>query len=368
MIKIAQFASYDTNVGDSIAIRNIRRRINKLSRNEIRWSSCDLNVGHKKRNNIEFCKEAFKRLSDDSDMLIIGGGGLIEAEPRMDTGWKLPFNEEILDVIEIPIVCFSVGINYFRGFRELKTEKELGLLKTLVDRSALFSVRNDGSKEIIDDIMLSQGIVVEDKIREIPDPGLIHDFESDVRHVISDGVFQPVWNNKETIMSGRKMTGENLLRIRHVADLFDMDIMPHTKKDFSFYPTANTDRYSVAVGKFKERAEYSQFMSFIHKYFNYDYTVSMRGHGQLISIGLNIPSIYFSTQDKLLRFSQKNGFEDYNIDIEEEEWDKKLIEKIILLKEGGPYKERWHEIRNEKMKLFKSQYDMFCLDTLALIK
>ena len=85
----------------------------------------------------------------------------------------------------------------------------------------------------------------------------------------------------------------------------------------------------------------------------------MRGHGQLISIGLNIPGLYFSTQDKVRDFSLLNGFDDYNIDIEENNWFEKLNKKYNQLLNDPVYLGNWYNTRNNNIeewkKIFKNE-------------
>ena len=85
-------------------------------------------------------------------------------------------------------------------------------------------------------------------------------------------------------------------------------------------------------------------------------SVAMRGHGQLNAIAVNMPSLYFSTQDKVRDFSLKNGFGNYNIDIKEKEWQQKLNHCMNRMLNDESYLKQWYEIRNEKMLEFRQQF------------
>ena len=146
-------------------------------------------------------------------------------------------------------------------------------------------------------------------------------------------------------------------------DQFDLDIMPHTKKDYNF----PYDRFIYQTDEFLRLVKFKNFEKIIQKYFEYDFSVAMRGHGQLISIGLGLPSIYFSTQDKVKNFSLKNGFEDYNVDIEEEDWEVKLIEKTNRLMQDSEYLAKWYEIRNESVLQYKQKFKDFCLEIVKVV-
>ena len=74
----------------------------------------------------------------------------------------------------------------------------------------------------------------------------------------------------------------------------------------------------------------------------------MRGHGQMITMGMNIPGIYLSSQDKVRDFSLLNGFIDYDVDMREEHWPEMLEECIAKMTEpNSKYLENWYDIRDE---------------------
>ena len=71
----------------------------------------------------------------------------------------------------------------------------------------------------------------------------------------------------------------------------------------------------------------------------------------MISMGMNIPGIYLSTQDKVRDFSIENGFEDYNIDMTDELWEEKLDSSIKKLTDhNSKYLKDWYELRDEFIK------------------
>ena len=79
-----------------------------------------------------------------------------------------------------------------------------------------------------------------------------------------------------------------------------------------------------------------------------------------IAIAVNLPSIYFSTQDKVRDFSYRNGFTDYNVDILDAEWHTKLNEKIDRLKTDKEYLQNWYEIRDKSVIQYTKDFYDFC--------
>jgi len=192
----------------------------------------------------------------------------------------------------------------------------------------------------------------------LPDPGLIFDIEHimDRKQRIQKGFFQPAWNNNRIQMVGRGYSLENLQKMCAYCDFNNLKIMPHTKKDYNF-PYKD---FIYKNHEFSKLVSFKDFEKIIQKYHDYDYSVAMRGHGQLISIGLGLPSIYFSTQDKVENFSLRNGFEDYNVDIRQDNWFELLQKKTTKIKNNPHYLEKWYEKREQLMLKCNEKFNSFC--------
>ena len=363
-IKIAQLASYGINVGDNITIHRIRRAIERMYDGDITWVNVNLGDFLDKRNKLQYCKNRFRKISEENDILILGGGGLIEANSRLGTGQKVPINEEVLSLIDIPIIIFSVGINYFNRKAELE-KPAIEDLKKLFQKSVLKSVRNDGTYEICQEMGLDNNLY------EIPDPGLIFDAEEEIerKNTITTGFLQPAWNTNPEILTGRVYTKRNLLLLNNVVKENNLTAIPHTPKDYEAAKYYGHDyKYPWTKEVFMGMADYRNFLYIVDFYKNYDYSIPLRGHGQLISIGINLPSIYLSTQRKVRDFSLKNGFEDYDVSIFEDKWYDNLISKIQRLKNDPTYLNEWYSIRNRNRKEYHKKYNDFCSKAVEVIK
>ena len=147
-------------------------------------------------------------------------------------------------------------------------------------------------------------------------------------------------------MLGRGLTKDNLNKLVSFCEGHNLDIMPHTLKDYKF-PYNN---FIYTRDTFSKIVRFENFEKVIKDYSNYDFSVSMRGHGQMVSIAQRLPSIYFSTQDKVRDFSLRNGFQDYNVDIQEINWPEKLNEKVERLKNDEDYVLTWYNKRDKFVK------------------
>mgnify|MGYP003963031409 FL=1 len=358
-MRIAHFGAYGINIGDNIALKNVRRGIEDSFTHPISWTSINILDFHAQKNNIEFCKSEFKRISKEHDLFIIGGGGLLEGgvyNSGFATGYKLPFTSETLEYLTIPIVVFGVGVNYFRlvdGFTPLGAEE----VKGLIEKSLLFSVRNDGSKEAISSLVGDTSTV----IYEVPDPGLLYIKESEDKETIDPEkiLFQPAWNGDHRVLAGRFIRDINILEISKFVKQNKLPIIPHSPKDYNFSGLPQ-EQFITSTSEFKSLATLENVYNFTDRYSDFSAVIAMRGHGQLISIGANVPSLYLSTQDKVTNFSKKNGFEDYNIDILEYDWVGKLESLYHKIIQDPQYITRWHKIRLNCITKCRQDFKEYC--------
>ena len=356
-MKICHLASYNKNIGDNAAIYNIRNWFS--DKIDVEWISYDLNNFYEKNNNINASIKILEKLNSNCDAFVIGGGGLIEGGVfnNTDTLWKLPFNKQTLEYLTKPIFCIGLGVNYFRGLPKLSNQGIDNLI-SLIDKSTLFSVRNDSSYEILKNI----GI---DAPFEIPDPGLIFKTQKNKKTKMIEGFFQPAMNSTPKINLHRNLNQENMNFLETFCIENDLISMPHTPKDFKFF--RNLKNFH-SQDQLKSLLMESGYNSSLKCYMEKDFGVVMRGHGQLISSGLNVPCISLSTQDKVLGFAMKNGYKKYIVDTQISNWKKLLISKIKKIKKSDEYLSDWYEINEKNINKFQKEYDEFLFLILKELK
>jgi len=352
-LKILHIGAFDRNIGDNIALYNAKLSWQRHGR-KIIWSNFDIGqywfFGESKNKFIEI----FSELKDKFDAIVVGGGGLIEYGGYEDklTGYKLPFDKEILQAIKIPVFFHGVGVNIFRGGIDYSAKAKKALQET-INYSAGFSVRNDGSFQKLKNWI---GLDVT-KVDIIPDPGLLFldKFFEDRKFILSKGGIQPAFNGSSGINVKRFINNKN---IELLSDFTKKYILfPHTLKDY--------DRLKAKPVVTKEEFEKlytgtNEVYKFIEHYKKVDYVVAMRGHGQLISLGIGLPGVYLSTQDKVEDFSNINGFENYNVDITHTKWKSHLKEKINeLTKENSQYLLNWYALRDSSLSLWHQKDFIF---------
>ena len=343
-MRIAHIGSFNRNLGDNIAILNVQKQFDKLIPN-IDWVNLDiLEIFWSRNNNIDFVINFFK--DNKFDAIVVGGGGLIEYRgyEKHQTHFKLPFNEEIMKSLNCPTFFVGLGINYFRG-REGFSEEAKKSFESVIKHSTNFSLRNDGSIDILKDLGLHS-----DKVKEVPDPGLIFDYMKIPNYDLQNNIIQPAFNSSQHINENRFKGVENINNMVSFADENKLISMAHTPKDYRYFSNYILDKQTLM-----NFLGFNNTNELIKIYLNFDSTVALRGHGQLVSIGLNIPGIYLSTQDKVRDFSMLNGFEDYNVDVDDDNWFEKLKTLHNKLMTDRLYLSKWYETREKNIDKWHKQ-------------
>jgi len=73
---------------------------------------------------------------------------------------------------------------------------------------------------------------------------------------------------------------------------------------------------------------FDRSINILDYYKNAEFVLAMRGHGQIVPIGLNVPVISLENHDKNIGLMRKLNLEYYNVNILEKELSVKIIEKV----------------------------------------
>ena len=127
------------NAGDIVLSQTVRDIID-TQRNESSWFLVDLykSVNPDTIKIINKCKA-----------LVMGGGGLFlpDSNKNSISGWQWAISKEFYDDINVPIIIYAVGYNYFKG---QKREKLFYFIITaLIEKASFVGLRSRGSVEIV---------------------------------------------------------------------------------------------------------------------------------------------------------------------------------------------------------------------------
>ncbi|AEN11971.1 MULTISPECIES: polysaccharide pyruvyl transferase family protein [unclassified Streptomyces] len=110
--------------------------------------------------------------------VVVGGGGLFlpDTAPNGNSGWQWNIPDELLRGITVPLAVFAVGYNVFDGQR-YRRERFARSLRVLVERSAFFGLRNQGSVARVRELLPA---ALRDRVRYQPCPTTV------ARHLDAD--------------------------------------------------------------------------------------------------------------------------------------------------------------------------------------
>lgn len=237
--------------------------------------------------------EEILRKANNSDLLLIGGGGMILYFGHL-------VNSGILDKINVPIVVYGVGFNAFYIQKHIQYNRKL--LQQLKDKAIFFSVRCDGSsKKIKDDIEIN--------LKESAPPA--------------------TWASKFFKYNSFK---EQYILLSIANDKPDVRLINHTDFKNSLANLCNKiyDNSNYKIICINHRIQDNIDLPHIYKNINaYEYTkdaidnlfwysnakavLAMRGHAQIFSFSYDIPFVSVSTQDKIKEYSKLLKMNDYKV-------------------------------------------------------
>ncbi|MEU0135319.1 polysaccharide pyruvyl transferase family protein [Streptomyces sp. NPDC006296] len=100
--------------------------------------------------------------------IVVGGGGLFlpDTAPNGHSGWQWNIPDAVLARVTAPLAVFAVGYNVFDGQR-YRRERFAESLRALVEKSAFFGLRNQGSVERVRELLPEE---LRDRVRYQPCP------------------------------------------------------------------------------------------------------------------------------------------------------------------------------------------------------
>ena len=263
-------------------------------------------------------KENLYEINNTSDMLLIGGGGIIHGCFFKSGFWTL--DSDSLKLLNKPFVVYGVGYNLFRGEGRLSS-KQVDNLREIISKSCSFSVRNDGSREEL----LTYGI----DVPEVPDPGFFIDMEIPKNSLeentviiqlaadlpINRGISDSFMSNMELI-------------IRHlISKEYKVILAPHVRSDIELGNILQSRvKSSNLISWTWDNIMRDEFtLKGFSFYKNCKFVIGMRGHSQIFSVGVKKPVISIGNHRKNLGLLEKISYTQHYIDIA----DKSFLDKAI---------------------------------------
>lgn len=310
MKRIYHYCGPLRNVGDQALVESIRTNLLKLSDKPIHFITQDLKLNQPINN------EIVNYINNYTDMLLVGGGGMIMPGDGFDTesGWQFNISIENLLKIKVPIVVYAIGYNMFPGDKNINTQT-VTHLQTTQRLSKLFSVRNNGTK----DKLVKLGLKVAEVV---PDPGMFVEstnvtlpgIKSTDKLVCINWAGDRVekrWLNSDygTTISAfisalrqvQKHTPFEILFMNHVfkydtywASILGSILRQHWHSLEDMHPWL-----------YPEQQVYAPYIAGIYK--RADVSIGMRGHACIIPWGQGTATIAFGSHPKTSFFAKDTG-------------------------------------------------------------
>ena len=333
MTRVLHVACHTTNVGDGAVVCGLQAAL-RADRPALEFKPIDLMRARNWWGELAF-DEAFFRRADGFDLLLVGGGGLINAGTRdAASGFAFDAPPELLARSRVPVVFYAAGVNLFPDERLAYPDRLNAFLDAVraEPRRIIFSVRDDGSLGRLEAV-LGRRL---DFVPVVPDPGLYvrpqptawPQFRPDRRHVLVQ-----LAGDRPDVRFGpdRRAALARLGRaLSRVAAAWDVDFVltPHLVWDMApltelmevcppTLPRFRCDSLGVVRGADRAAA-------FFDAYRRADMVIGMRGHAAICSVGLGVPFIGLGGHEKLDGFLAAAGLGRYAVGMTDPELEERV--------------------------------------------
>jgi polysaccharide pyruvyl transferase WcaK-like protein len=353
-IRIWHIASHTTNIGDGALISGIHSTLREDWPRPIEFINDNLMEYADFWGSNEFNRELVKRINEESDMLLIGGGGMLDgARVHRYTGMAFNLPYQLWQEIKVPVVFYALGFNLFRSQHYWhKNSLKQTVAYILSNHRMLLSFRNDGSL-----YRARQSLNVKwQHAYDIPDPGLYVPLE-DTNHPVllknkmnillqlaGDNPYfrfnYPLWRFVPHV--GKRVLEQRVRQyfdrigktIEALLKNYDVNFIlcPHLVRDFGIMSDF-ISCLSPSVSRFHFNASgvlrgTSQASVFFDLYRKSDLIIGMRGHSMICGVGVGTPVVAISTHDKVDGFMHSVALDDRLVQLSARDMSSKLLDIV----------------------------------------
>ncbi|GJM28901.1 MAG: hypothetical protein DHS20C17_15360 [Cyclobacteriaceae bacterium] len=300
------------NAGDTVLSKTVRDNFNLIT--PTRWVL--KNVTH------PVTEETVKQINQQVYM-VIGGGGLLlpDSNPNSISGWQWAISEQLLEKIEVPLLVYAIGYNFFIG--QQPGALFVHNLKKIMEKASFFSLRNTGSIRAVESLV---GEPLSSRIRFQPCPTTVirKVDKSAPKKITTKNVGVNIAYDRYHLRYGSEIyniLGQVALALKEISRLgYTIYNICHLENDSKFELTL--DAHNVPYESVN--LQYSLPRETYETYSNMELTLGTRGHAQMIPFGLNSKIISLGSHHKLRYFLE---------DIEALDWFINLRDDIPFLKD-----------------------------------
>ena len=292
-------------------------------------------------------------LINNSDVLIIGGGGLFlpDTNENAISGWQWAIPNELLEKIQVPIVLYTIGYNYFRGQKNNELfEKNVRLLAS---KCSFIGLRNNGSCRAINELI---GGGKNKAVYQPCTTTLIRRVYANLAEKKPTGnIALNVAFDRENLRYGddqELILTQIALAMKELVERgYKLNYVSHCESDKRFIPYLENENVA-----FKDVNMSDWFPRKAIDFYNeIDCVLGMRGHTQMIPFGLNCEIISLGSHEKMRWFLEDIDAQDWYIELRENPrtLKERIVETFTRIHEKEPErtKERLLEAQGRLWKI-----------------
>ncbi|CAL9436622.1 hypothetical protein SUDANB106_02184 [Streptomyces sp. enrichment culture] len=264
--------------------------------------------------------------------LVVGGGGLFlpDTWPNGNSAWQWNVPDAMLERITVPLAVLAVGYNVFDGQAYRRT-RFTESLRTLVEKSAFFGLRNHGSVERVRALLPPS---LREKVRYQPCP-------TTVLRRLSPGWTDPVRRDDTVLINcaydraGLRFghdyghfLAETAAAVRELGKRAEVRYAPHTPADERFVHDLRREHgialpveplYDLPNAEIYERFRRTRLV------------IGMRGHAGMIPFGCGTPVLSLISHPKLAYFLADIDRPEWGLSVHDRDLGAKLAERAAAL-------------------------------------
>ncbi|RLL67228.1 polysaccharide pyruvyl transferase family protein [Streptomyces sp. Z26] len=260
--------------------------------------------------------------------LVVGGGGLFlpDTWPNGNSAWQWNAPDDAVRRVTVPLAVFAVGYNAFDG-QEYGRGRFVESLRTLVERSAFFGLRNHGSVERVRDLLPAS---LRDRVRWQPCPTTV------TRHLVP-GWTDPAERAETALVNcaydraGLRFghdyghfLAQMAAAVRALRGRVEVRYAAHLPADERFVHDLRREHgLTLPVDPLHDFGN----DAIRDHYARTRLVIGMRGHATMIAFGSGTPSISLVSHPKLAYFLEDVGRPEWGVSVHDRELGAVLTER-----------------------------------------
>ncbi|MFA7219289.1 MAG: polysaccharide pyruvyl transferase family protein [Synergistaceae bacterium] len=298
------------NAGDRYLANSVKTVFEK-SMGEIAWIDLEMQ---------QMFVESDLKIFNESDAIVVGGGGHISINSfyfKEETGWSLGLTSDLIRKIEKPIIGYSIGYNLFRG-EEMNNPIFEENMDTLLDASPFFSLRHTGDigklKKVMGesydiDLNFCSSMVCEE-YRPCDSDKIVIQLAGDqiLKRFGSEWNFNRFIKNMQIIVGNLYRRGMKIYLVSHT----NRDVeMTEAIKNKWVESKIDCEHINLVQQPIENMRDF---------YYGIDTVFAMRGHSQMIPIGLGCKIVSLISHDKIKFLLEDLGISSTGVEVNDDDF------------------------------------------------